>query len=159
LANPLKPTGQAQNPTRGKNPQWIYAGRKADNCSYCSNRSRINVVIGAPRKHERTGRNQSQRHGNQTGLNGDASARLLETIPGSRHEKRQNAGRPAHRRRRYGRTDQATNVISDQRHDDDVRSPLIAIAAFMGVAIMQWPLPLVFAVLAPVSVACAWMTR
>jgi chromate transporter len=38
-------------------------------------------------------------------------------------------------------------------------APLIAIAAFIGVAIMQWPLPLVFLVLAPVSVACAWMTR
>jgi len=38
-------------------------------------------------------------------------------------------------------------------------APLIAIAAFVGVAIMQWPLPLVFAVLAPISVACAWMTR
>ena len=38
-------------------------------------------------------------------------------------------------------------------------APLIAIAAFVGVAIMQWPLPLVFVVLAPVSVACAWVTR
>jgi len=37
--------------------------------------------------------------------------------------------------------------------------PLIAIAAFVGVAIMQWPLPLVFAVLAPVSVAFAWFRR
>ena len=37
-------------------------------------------------------------------------------------------------------------------------APLVAIAAFIGVAIMQWPLPLVFVVLAPVSVACAWMT-
>ena len=38
-------------------------------------------------------------------------------------------------------------------------APLIAIAAFVGVAIMQWPLPLVFAVLAPVSVALAWFKR
>jgi chromate transporter len=38
-------------------------------------------------------------------------------------------------------------------------APLIAIAAFIGVAIMQWPLPLVFLVLAPVSVALAWVTR
>ena len=37
--------------------------------------------------------------------------------------------------------------------------PMIAIAAFVGVAIMQWPLPLVFAVLAPVSVAFAWVRR
>lgn len=37
--------------------------------------------------------------------------------------------------------------------------PLIAIAAFIGVAIMQWPLPIVFAVLAPVSVAFAWCKR
>jgi chromate transporter len=37
--------------------------------------------------------------------------------------------------------------------------PLIAIAAFIGVAIMHWPLPLVFAVLAPVSVAFAWVRR
>jgi chromate transporter len=32
----------------------------------------------------------------------------------------------------------------------------IAILAFTGVAIMRWPLPWVFAVLAPVSVALAW---
>lgn len=38
-------------------------------------------------------------------------------------------------------------------------APLIAIAAFVGVAIMQWPLPLVFAVLAPVSFALAWLKR
>jgi chromate transporter len=34
--------------------------------------------------------------------------------------------------------------------------PPVAIAAFIGVALMHWPLPLVFAVLAPVSVALAW---
>ncbi len=38
-------------------------------------------------------------------------------------------------------------------------APLIAIAAFTGVAIMHWPLPWVFVVLAPVSVACAWYWR
>jgi len=37
--------------------------------------------------------------------------------------------------------------------------PVIAILAFAGVAIMQWPLPYVFAVLAPVSVAFAWFKR
>ncbi len=35
-------------------------------------------------------------------------------------------------------------------------APLIAVLAFFGVAIMQWPLPLVFLGLAPVSVALAW---
>jgi chromate transporter len=35
-------------------------------------------------------------------------------------------------------------------------APFVAIAAFIGVAIMQWPLPLVFVVLAPISVALAW---
>jgi chromate transporter len=34
--------------------------------------------------------------------------------------------------------------------------PPMAIAAFIGVALMQWPLPLVFLGLAPVSVALAW---
>lgn len=38
-------------------------------------------------------------------------------------------------------------------------APLIAIAAFVGVAIMQWPLPLVFAGLAPISIALAWLKR
>jgi chromate transporter len=37
--------------------------------------------------------------------------------------------------------------------------PAIAILAFIGVAIMQWPLQLVFLVLAPVSVAFAWFKR
>jgi chromate transporter len=37
--------------------------------------------------------------------------------------------------------------------------PLVAIAAFVGVAIMQWPLPIVFVVLAPISVAFAWVKR
>ena len=35
-------------------------------------------------------------------------------------------------------------------------APAIAILAFAGVAIMRWPLPWVFAVLAPVAVAIAW---
>jgi chromate transporter len=34
--------------------------------------------------------------------------------------------------------------------------PPVAIAAFTGVALMHWPLPWVFAVLAPISVALAW---
>ena len=38
-------------------------------------------------------------------------------------------------------------------------APLVAIAAFIGVAIMLCPLPLVFAVLAPASVAFAWVKR
>jgi chromate transporter len=37
--------------------------------------------------------------------------------------------------------------------------PVIAILAFIGVAIMQWPLPWVFAALAPVSIAFAWFRR
>jgi len=36
-------------------------------------------------------------------------------------------------------------------------APLIALLAFIGVALMQKPLPLVFIVLAPFSVALAWM--
>jgi len=36
-------------------------------------------------------------------------------------------------------------------------APLVAIAAFVGVAIMRWPLPYVFAVLAPISVALAFL--
>lgn len=35
-------------------------------------------------------------------------------------------------------------------------APLVAIAAFIGVAIMHWPLPFVFAGLAPISMALAW---
>ncbi len=38
-------------------------------------------------------------------------------------------------------------------------APVIAILAFAGVAIMHWPLPLVFAVLAPVSIGLAWFKR
>jgi chromate transporter len=38
-------------------------------------------------------------------------------------------------------------------------APLIAIAAFIGVAIIQWPLPWVFFVLAPISIALAWIKR
>jgi chromate transporter len=38
-------------------------------------------------------------------------------------------------------------------------APLIAITAFIGVAIMQWPLPWVFVGLAPVSIALAWIKR
>ena len=37
--------------------------------------------------------------------------------------------------------------------------PVIAIAAFVGVAIMNWPLPWVFVGLAPISVAFAWFKR
>jgi chromate transporter len=35
--------------------------------------------------------------------------------------------------------------------------PPIAILAFVGIALMQWPLPYVFGVLAPVSVALTWL--
>ena len=36
-------------------------------------------------------------------------------------------------------------------------APLIAIVAFVGVAILRWPLPYVFLCLAPVSIALAWV--
>jgi chromate transporter len=35
--------------------------------------------------------------------------------------------------------------------------PAMAVLAFIGVALMRWPLPYVFAVLAPVSIALAWL--
>lgn len=38
-------------------------------------------------------------------------------------------------------------------------APVIAILAFIGVALMHWPLPYVFAGLAPVSIALAWFKR
>jgi chromate transporter len=38
-------------------------------------------------------------------------------------------------------------------------APAIAILAFGGVAVMHWPLPLVFVVLAPVSIGFAWFKR
>jgi chromate transporter len=38
-------------------------------------------------------------------------------------------------------------------------APVIAILAFIGVAILRYPLPLVFAVLAPVAIAFAWFKR
>lgn len=37
--------------------------------------------------------------------------------------------------------------------------PVIAIAAFIGVAILHWPLPWVFVGLAPISIAFAWFKR
>src|SRR5664279_3156630 len=38
-------------------------------------------------------------------------------------------------------------------------APVVAILAFIGVAIMHWPLPWVFVGLAPISVAFAWFKR
>ena len=38
-------------------------------------------------------------------------------------------------------------------------APVIAILAFVGVAIMHWPLPYVFLALAPFSVGLAWLKR
>jgi chromate transporter len=38
-------------------------------------------------------------------------------------------------------------------------APVMAILAFIGVAIMHWPLPYVFLALAPFSVALAWFKR
>ncbi len=37
--------------------------------------------------------------------------------------------------------------------------PLVAIVAFIGVAILHWPLPWVFVGLAPISIAFAWFKR
>jgi chromate transporter len=36
-------------------------------------------------------------------------------------------------------------------------APLVAILAFIGVALMHWPLPWVFVALAPLSIALAWV--
>jgi chromate transporter len=38
-------------------------------------------------------------------------------------------------------------------------APVFAILAFVGVALMHWPLPYVFLGLAPFSIACAWFKR
>ena len=37
-------------------------------------------------------------------------------------------------------------------------APLVAVAGFICVALVQWPLPWVFVILAPVSIALAWIT-
>ena len=37
-------------------------------------------------------------------------------------------------------------------------APFVAIAGFIAVALIRWPLPIVFAVLAPVSIALAWVS-
>jgi chromate transporter len=36
-------------------------------------------------------------------------------------------------------------------------APLVAVATFAGIGIMHWPLPLVLAVLIPISIAIAWV--
>ena len=38
-------------------------------------------------------------------------------------------------------------------------APVFAILAFIGVALMHWPLPYVFLGLAPFSIALAWFKR
>ena len=38
-----------------------------------------------------------------------------------------------------------------------VIGPLIALATFVAIGIMQWPLPLVLAVIVPVSIGVAWV--
>lgn len=38
-------------------------------------------------------------------------------------------------------------------------APFVAIAAFVAIGIFRWPLPLVLLVLAPLSIALAWMRR
>lgn len=38
-----------------------------------------------------------------------------------------------------------------------VLRPLIAIATFAAIGVMQWPLPLVLAVIVPISIAIAWV--
>ena len=38
-----------------------------------------------------------------------------------------------------------------------VTGPLIALATFVAIGIVQWPLPLVLAVIVPVSIAAAWV--
>jgi len=36
-------------------------------------------------------------------------------------------------------------------------APLVAVATFAAIGIMHWPLPLVLAVIIPVSIAIAWV--
>src|SRR5271170_1897551 len=38
-----------------------------------------------------------------------------------------------------------------------VTGPLIALATFVSIGVMQWPLPLVLAVIVPVSIGAAWV--
>ena len=38
-----------------------------------------------------------------------------------------------------------------------VTRPVIALATFAAIGIVQWPLPLVLAVIVPVSIALAWV--
>jgi chromate transporter len=38
-------------------------------------------------------------------------------------------------------------------------APIVVLAAFVGVAILRFPLPVVFVVLTPVSIAIAWLKR
>lgn len=44
-------------------------------------------------------------------------------------------------------------------HNRAVIGPLIAIATFISIGVMQWPLPLVLAAIVPVAVGIAWVRR
>jgi chromate transporter len=43
--------------------------------------------------------------------------------------------------------------------DRAVIGPLVALATFGSIGILHWPLPLVLAVLVPVSIALSWLRR
>jgi hypothetical protein len=38
-------------------------------------------------------------------------------------------------------------------------APLIALATFVGIGVMRWPIYLVLAILVPASIAIAWWVR
>ena len=44
-----------------------------------------------------------------------------------------------------------------QNRDRAVSRPLIAIVTFVAIGVAQWPLPLVLAIIVPVSIALAWV--
>jgi chromate transporter len=44
-----------------------------------------------------------------------------------------------------------------QNRDRAVSRPLIALATFAAIGVVQWPLPLVLAVIVPLSIALAWV--
>ena len=83
----LQPAAQAQQAADSENPERIDAGGKANQRSDGSNYGGVDIMIRAAGQNESARRNQSERYRNKTGLDGDAPARLLETIPCPRDEK------------------------------------------------------------------------
>src|SRR5712671_5330148 len=117
----LDPAGEADQPSRAKQPEGMDPRRQDDGRSDGRRRESRPRVVGGESDEVSAGEHQTDGHRDKAVLDGGAPACAPKTLPDSRDGERQHARRPANGRSRHYRSGQSRHFPADQADHENIR--------------------------------------